>query len=60
MGALEAQGYKFTGVDGALKVIRGFIMVLKAERMMNLYRVIGSMVIGDASVATEKEDTTRL
>ena len=28
--------------------------------MMNLYKVIGSVVIGDAFVATEKVDTTRL
>jgi len=35
-------------------------MVLKAKCMVNLYKIIGSMVIGDASVATEKEDTTRL
>ena len=33
--------------------------VLKAERTMNLYKVIRSVVLGDASVATEK-DTTRL
>ena len=35
-------------------------MVLKAERTTNLYKVIESVMIGDASVATEKEDTTRL
>jgi len=34
--------------------------VLKGERLANLYRVIGSVVIDDTFVATEKEDTLRL
>ena len=34
------------------------MMVLKAERTANLYKVIRSLVIGDVSVA--EEDTTRL
>ena len=58
LGALKAQGCKFT--YGALKVTKGSMTVLKAECMVNLYKVIGSVVIGNASVATEKEDTTRL
>jgi len=57
---LEAQGYKFTGTDGALKVTKGFMTVLEAKCMTNLYKVIGSVIIGDASIVTEKEDTTRL
>ena len=35
-------------------------MILKGERITNLYKLIGSIVIGDASAATEKEDTTKL
>ena len=59
---MEAQGYKFKGTDGAsaLKVTKDSMTVLKTERTANLYKVIKSMVIGDASVATEKEDITRL
>jgi len=58
LGALEAQGYKFSGADGVLKVTKGFMMVLKEERTMNLYKVITSVMIGDAFVATK--DTSRL
>ena len=36
------------------------MMVLKIECTVNLYKVIKSVVIGDASVATEKKNTTRL
>ena len=59
IGSLEAQRCNFSDMDGALKVTKGSMTVLKVERTMNLYKVIGSMVIGDTSVATEKEDTIR-
>ena len=32
----------------------------KGERTVNLYKLIGSIIISDASTATEKEDTTKL
>jgi len=35
-------------------------MILKGERTTNLYKLTGSIIIGDASTATEKEDTTIL
>jgi len=34
-------------------------MILKGERITNLYKLIGSIIIGNASAVTE-EDTTRL
>jgi len=55
---MEARGYKFSGADGEIKITKGSMMILKGERIVNLYKLIGS--IGDASAATEKEDTTRL
>ena len=58
LGALEARGYKFSGADGAIKVTKGSMMILKGERTTNLYKLTESIIIGDASVATEKEDTT--
>jgi len=60
LGTLKAQGCKLLGTDEALKVTKGSMTVLRAERTMNLYKVIESIVIGDAFVATEKEETTRL
>ena len=59
LGALETQRYKFTCMDGALKVTKGFMTVLKAEYRVNLYKVIRSVTIDDAFVSTKK-DTTRL
>jgi len=58
--ALEARGYKFSGTDGGIKVTEGSMTILQGERTTNLYKLTGSIIIGDASVATEKEDITRL
>jgi len=58
--ALEARGYKFSGANGAIKVTKGSMTILKGERTANLYKLIGSIIIGDASAATEKKDTIRL
>ena len=60
LGALEARGYKFSGADGAIKVTKGSMTILKRERTTNLYKLTGSIIIGDASATTEKEDITRL
>jgi len=57
--ALEAREYKFFGADGGIKVTKGSMMILKGEQTVNLYNLIGSIIVGDASVATEKEETTR-
>jgi len=59
-GALEARGYKFSGADEGIKVIKGSMTILQRERIANLYKLTGSIIIGDASAATEKEDTTKL
>jgi len=36
------------------------MMNLKVEQTINLYKLIGSIIISDTSAATEKENTTRL
>ena len=56
---LEAQGCKFSSTDGVLNVTKGSMTDFKVEHTTNLYKVIGNVVIGDASVASEK-DTIKL
>jgi len=34
--------------------------ILKGERIVNLYKMIGSVIVADASATTENDDTTRL
>ena len=47
-------------MDGVLKITKGSMMVLKEEHTTNLNKVIESVMIGDAFIVIEKEDTTRL
>jgi len=60
IGSFESLRYKFSGVDGGIKVTRGSMMILKGERTANLYKLIESIIISDATAATKKKDTTRL
>ena len=63
LGALEAQGCKFSDADGDIKVTKGSMTILKGKQTMNLYKMIESIIVGDASTEstpTEKEGTTRL
>ena len=60
LGALKARGYEFSGADGGIKVTRCSMMILKGEQIANLYKLTRCIIVGDASAATEKEDTTRL
>ena len=57
LGTLETHGYKFSGADGAIKVTKGSMMILKGERTANFYKMIGSVIVFYASTTTEKEDT---
>ena len=60
VGALKVRGYKFSGADGGIKVTNGSMIILKGEQTANLYKLTGSIIVSDALVAIEKEDTTRL
>ena len=39
LGALKVRGYKFSGADRGIKVIKGSMMILKEERTINLYKM---------------------
>jgi len=56
----KLKGCKFVSADGGIKITLGSMMILKGERTVNLYKTTGSIIIGDASAAMEKKDTTRL
>jgi len=60
LGALKAQGCKFSGADGGIKITKSSMTILKRERIVNLYKTIGSVIVDNISTATEKKDTTRL
>ena len=57
LGVLEAREYKCSGANGGIKVTKGSMTILKGERTANLYKLTRSIIVGDASTTTEKEDT---
>jgi len=59
LGALKAQGCKFSVADGGIKVTNGSMTILKRERTVKLYKMTESIIVGDISAATKKENTTR-
>ena len=45
LGALEAQWCKFSGADRGVKVTKGFMIILKGERTVNLYKMSGALLL---------------
>ena len=61
LGVLDSCGHKFTGFDGTLKVSKGALVVMKAQRTRNLYKPIGrTQVNGTALVSEEDSGPTQL
>ena len=54
LGVLDSDGYKFTGQDGVLKVSKGALVVMKAEKVRNLYRLKGNTQVSEATIVSEK------
>ena len=57
---MKARGCKFSSTDRGIKVTKGSMTILKGERTTNLYKLTGSIIVGNVSTATEKADTIRL
>ena len=54
VGVLDSCGHKFIGFDGTLKVSKGALVVMKAQRMGNLYKLVGrTQVNGIAFLSKE-------
>ena len=42
LGVLDSYGYKYTGQGGALTLLKGSLVVMKATKVDNLYKLKGS------------------
>jgi len=61
IGALQAQGLKFSGRDGVLKVLKGSMIVLKGIRRNNLFYLKGNTITGQLATSVGLgDDSTRL
>jgi len=56
VGALEALGLVISIRDGALKIIKGSMVVIKGIRRNNLYYLKGSTVIGQLKTSSSSND----
>ena len=58
---MDSSGYKFTGQNGVLKVSKGALVVMKVEKVENMYRLKGSTQVIEATIVSDKaEDGSRL
>ena len=55
LGVLDSCGHKFTCFDGTLNVSKGALMVMKAQRMGNLYKLVGRTQVNVNALVSEKE-----
>ena len=53
LGVLDSSGHKFTGLNGILKVSKGALVVMKAQRVGNLYKLIGKTQTNDTTLISE-------
>lgn len=62
LGSLEAHGCKYSAEGGVLKISKGALVLMKANRSGSLYVLQGSIVAGIADVATPPthQDETKL
>ena len=52
MGVLDDVGYKFAVQGGVMKISKGILVVMKANRVGNLYKLEGRTKIDQAMVAS--------
>lgn len=56
LGVLDSYGYNFRGQNGVMKVSKGTLVVMKAEKVGNLYRLKGNTHVSEATIVSEKEE----
>ena len=50
---LDSCGHKFTGLSGVLKVYKGALVVMKAHKTRNLYKLVGRTHVNDTTLVFE-------
>ena len=55
LGVLDSYVHNFTGFDGTLKVSKGALVVMKAHRTWNLYKLVGRIQVNGIALVSEEE-----
>ena len=54
LGVWDSCGHKFTGLSGVLKVSKGVLVVMKAHRTGNLYKLVGRTQVNDTMLVSKE------
>lgn len=60
LGTLESSGYSFKAESGNMRISKGSLLVMKAERRNALYFLLGSTVVGGASLVQRAENKSHI
>ena len=52
---LDSCCYNFTSLSGVLKVSKGSLVVMKAQKTGNLYKLVGRTQVNDTTLVSEEE-----
>ena len=55
LGTLDTLGYKFSTEDGVMKISKGALIVMKGNKVNDLYVLQGSTVYGSVSVSSSQD-----
>ncbi|XXG79643.1 hypothetical protein AAC387_Pa09g0672 [Persea americana] len=55
LGALDSDGYKFLAEGGVMKVVKGALVLMRGNRVGNLYVLSGNTVTGGAGVSSSDD-----
>jgi len=58
LGALDSAGCMYTAQGGAMKISRGALVLMKGQKVGNLYKLIGDTVVGGVAISTPAESST--
>ena len=54
LGVLDSCGHKFTSLSGILKVSKGDLVVTKAHKTRNIYKLVGRTQVNDTTFVSEE------
>jgi hypothetical protein len=55
LGTLDILGYSYSAKDGVMKIAKGALVVMKCEKIENLYKLLGNTVTSGATTSTSVE-----
>ncbi|KAJ8633371.1 hypothetical protein MRB53_026707 [Persea americana] len=55
LGALDSDGCKFSGEGGVIKVVKGALVLMRGNRVGNLYVLSGNIVTGKAALSSSND-----